>query len=102
HNTLAATVVSMARLHEEPAVVLSGGCFQNRRLTERVVTALRRAGFRPYWHQRIPPNDGGIALGQIAAFLRNQESVQCVSPSRVESSALRPAIPCFAAAGSTS
>jgi hydrogenase maturation protein HypF len=102
HNTLAAMIVSMARRHEEPAVVLSGGCFQNRRLTERTVTALRDAGFRPYWHQRIPPNDGGIALGQVAAFLRNQESVQCVSPSRAESSALKPAIPCFAAAGSTS
>ena len=27
-------------------------------------------GFRPYWHQRIPPNDGGIALGQVVAALR--------------------------------
>ena len=102
HNTLAGMIVSVARLQVEPAVVLSGGCFQNRYLTERAVTALRLAGFRPYWHQRIPPNDGGIALGQVAAYLRNKESLRCASPSPVESSALRPAIPCFAAAGSTS
>ncbi|MBY0493384.1 MAG: carbamoyltransferase HypF [Cyanobacteria bacterium] len=102
HNTLVKMIVAVARLHTEPAVVLSGGCFQNRCLTERTVTALRHAGFRPYWHQRVPPNDGGIALGQIAAYLRNKESLRCASPSQVESSALSPATPCFAAAGSTS
>jgi len=48
-------------------VVLSGGCFQNRRLLERTVDRLNGEGFRPYWHQRVPPTDGGIALGQIAA-----------------------------------
>ena len=52
----------------EPRVVLSGGCFQNRVLMERTVAGLRAAGFRPYWHQRVPPNDGGIALGQVAAL----------------------------------
>ena len=51
-------------------MVLSGGCFQNRYLTERAVARLREAGFRPYWHQRIPPNDGGIALGQLVAASR--------------------------------
>jgi len=48
-------------------VALTGGCFQNRILTERTVAALEVAGFRPCWHQRVPPNDGGLALGQIAA-----------------------------------
>jgi hydrogenase maturation protein HypF len=28
------------------------------------------AGFRPYWHQRIPTNDGGISLGQVIAATR--------------------------------
>jgi hydrogenase maturation protein HypF len=51
-------------------VVLTGGCFQNRRLTERAVQRLRSEGFRPYWHQRVPPNDGGISLGQVVAALR--------------------------------
>jgi hydrogenase maturation protein HypF len=67
HNTLAAAIVSVAREVGEERVVLSGGCFQNRYLTERTVKALDAAGFRPYWHQRIPPNDGGIAVGQIVA-----------------------------------
>jgi hydrogenase maturation protein HypF len=67
HTTLAAMIVSAARLAGVERVALSGGCFQNRLLTELTVRGLEGAGFRPYWHQRIPPNDGGIALGQIAA-----------------------------------
>jgi hydrogenase maturation protein HypF len=65
HNGLAEAAVAIARKTGEERVVLSGGCFQNRYLTERVVRRLREEGFRPYWHQRVPPNDGGIALGQI-------------------------------------
>jgi len=65
HNTLAEAIVEVARRIGEPQVVLSGGCFQNRVLTEGAVTRLKAAGFSPHWHQRIPPNDGGIALGQI-------------------------------------
>jgi len=67
HNTLAAAIVSVARQAREERLVLSGGCFQNRYLTERTVTGLIAAGFKPYWHRRIPPNDGGIAVGQIVA-----------------------------------
>ena len=67
HRTLAEMIVAVAVSQGIRQVVLSGGCFQNRLLTELVVTRLREEGFRPYWHQRLPPNDGGIALGQIAA-----------------------------------
>jgi hydrogenase maturation protein HypF len=70
HNALAEAIVSVARHFGEERIVLSGGCFQNRYLTERAIQRLREEGFRPYWHQRIPPNDGGIALGQLAAALR--------------------------------
>jgi len=70
HNTLVEMMVRMASIIGEERVVLSGGCFQNRILTETAVNRLRQAGFRPYWHQRIPPNDGGIALGQAAAATR--------------------------------
>jgi len=66
HNGLVEAAIGVARRIGENRVVLSGGCFQNRCLTERVVHRLREEGFRPYWHQRVPPNDGGIALGQIA------------------------------------
>jgi hydrogenase maturation protein HypF len=67
HNMLAEAIAAVAQRVGEPKVVLSGGCFQNRYLTERTIDRLRQENFRPYWHQRIPPNDGGIALGQVAA-----------------------------------
>ena len=72
HNTLVEMIVATAGIVGEERVVLSGGCFQNRYLTERAVSRLRQAGFRPYWHQRVPPNDGGIAVGQVAAYLRSR------------------------------
>ncbi len=65
HNTLADMMVAVAERAGESRVVLSGGCFQNRYLAETAIHRLQRAGFRVYWHQRIPPNDGGIALGQV-------------------------------------
>jgi hydrogenase maturation protein HypF len=74
HNALAEVIVDVARRFDLERVVLSGGCFQNRYLTERTVWRLREEGFRPYWHQRVPPNDGGIALGQIAATIRSGRS----------------------------
>jgi hypothetical protein len=77
HNTLAAMIVDIARWVGEPRVVLSGGCFQNRYLSEHTVERLRHAGFSAYWHQRMPPNDGGLALGQIVAA---QQSVEQEKP----------------------
>lgn len=70
HNTLAEAIVTVANRTGAQRVALSGGCFQNRYLTERAVTRLREEGFQPYWHQRVPPNDGGIALGQVVAARR--------------------------------
>ena len=67
HNALAECIVSVASRLGRERVVLTGGCFQNKYLTERAVRRLTEEGFRPYWHQRIPPNDGGISLGQIVA-----------------------------------
>jgi hydrogenase maturation protein HypF len=74
HNTLAELILDVAVRARMERVVLTGGCFQNMVLLERTVGVLERAGFRPYWHRRIPTNDGGIALGQAAAaaaFFRN-------------------------------
>jgi len=45
-------------------VVLSGGVFQNRYLTERSVRVLEGEGFKVLTHSLVPPNDGGLALGQ--------------------------------------
>lgn len=67
HLALVEAALAVARRIGLERVVLSGGCFQNRFLTERLVQRLREEGFRPYWQQRVPCNDGGIALGQVAA-----------------------------------
>jgi hydrogenase maturation protein HypF len=73
HNTLVEMMVAVAERVGERTIALSGGCFQNRYLTERAVRRLTETGHLPYWHQRIPPNDGGIALGQIIAAARAKE-----------------------------
>ncbi|NLF72951.1 MAG: carbamoyltransferase HypF [Candidatus Anammoximicrobium sp.] len=65
HNALAAAAVQAARMAGCRQVVLTGGCFQNAFLTERVQASLRDAGFQVYVHSEVPPGDGGIALGQI-------------------------------------
>jgi hydrogenase maturation protein HypF len=67
HNTLAEIIFALARRAGQRRVALTGGCFQNRYLTERTVKGLTRLGFQAYFHQRVPPNDGGIALGQAVA-----------------------------------
>jgi hydrogenase maturation protein HypF len=67
HNMLVEAILKIALRTGLERVALSGGCFQNRYLTEQTVRRLRQEGFRPYWHQRVPPNDGGICLGQVVA-----------------------------------
>jgi len=46
-------------------VCLSGGVFQNKILTERTINLLKEDGFNIYTHNALPPNDGGISLGQL-------------------------------------
>jgi hydrogenase maturation protein HypF len=64
---LVESVVSVVGRVGVEKVVVTGGCFQNRLLTERLVSRLRENGYQPYWHQQVPPNDGGLAVGQVAA-----------------------------------
>lgn len=75
HNTLTEIIAAMAGASGEKNIVLSGGCYQNKYLTERAIRRLTESGYRPYWHQRIPPNDGGIALGQIMAAARSSKEI---------------------------
>jgi len=69
HNTLAEIILKIAEKTNLKKVILSGGCFQNLYLIERIINLLQKNKFKVYWHQRIPTNDGGISLGQIAACL---------------------------------
>ncbi len=63
---LAAAALAHARRLDLRRVVLTGGCFQNRLLLEAVSSRLREGGAEPLLHRRIPPNDGGLAVGQAA------------------------------------
>jgi hydrogenase maturation protein HypF len=74
HETITAMLIAAASLAGEKRVILSGGCFQNRLLLERAVERLTARGFQPYWQQRVPTNDGGIALGQVVGALREINS----------------------------
>ena len=65
HNALVAWIVVVASQVKLKQVVLSGGVFQNRYLTERAAAVLESRGFVVFTHHRVPPNDGGIALGQV-------------------------------------
>lgn len=64
HNTLASLAARIALNVGLSQVVLSGGCFQNVLLTKKVSAALRQAGFQVHNHRNVPPNDGGLAMGQ--------------------------------------
>lgn len=70
HAALAEAIgAACARIRERTSlsvVALSGGCFQSRLLTLLTVKHLESAGFEVLLHARVPPNDGGIALGQAA------------------------------------
>jgi hydrogenase maturation protein HypF len=64
HNSLAEMILAVAKMVNLPQVLLTGGCFQNRYLLEKSIQLLRAENFQVYRHQQIPPNDGGIAIGQ--------------------------------------
>ncbi len=72
HRAVAEMIVSVAgavnasQEEQRPlAVGLTGGVFQNALLVEEAFACLKAAGHEPFGHRIVPPNDGGIALGQI-------------------------------------
>jgi len=68
HRTMGQVVVNACVAIRESVglnrVCLSGGTFQNLRLLDHSVTGLREQGFEVFVHHRVPPNDGGLSLGQ--------------------------------------
>jgi hydrogenase maturation protein HypF len=70
HHGLADAIVRVCLMLRDSTGVsvaaLSGGVFQNVLLLERTVAGLERSGFQTLTHSRVPPNDGGISLGQVA------------------------------------
>jgi hydrogenase maturation protein HypF len=78
HNAAVAGMVAVAQAAGEPVVALSGGCFQNRRLTEQAAARLRQTGFTVLLHRQVPPNDGCISLGQVAVAA---SKIQSLNPS---------------------
>ena len=70
HNAAAEMIAEVCgRIREEhglPVVALSGGVFQNLTLLAKAAERLEGAGFEVRTHRLVPPNDGGISLGQAA------------------------------------
>lgn len=70
HNSvIAVTFEAVKKIHSETGintVVLSGGSFQNKYLSENLLDLLLQTGYQVYMSSQVPVNDGGIALGQLA------------------------------------
>lgn len=76
HNTVAQYALDVCRRIREiegiTCTALSGGVFQNKYLTEKLVALLEEEGFTVYSHKLVPPNDGCISLGQVAVAAHRQ------------------------------
>jgi hydrogenase maturation protein HypF len=66
HETLVSAALAVIEPEAGKRIV---GCFQNRLLSERLSAALGERGGEVYWHRRVPPNDGGLAVGQAGIAL---------------------------------
>ncbi|MEO8072306.1 MAG: carbamoyltransferase HypF [Acidobacteriota bacterium] len=68
HNATANLILNLSRKMREKfalnKVALSGGCFQNVALLQRAIAILQKDDFEVFTHEKVPPNDGGLALGQ--------------------------------------
>jgi hydrogenase maturation protein HypF len=80
HSTMVALIVSVCeRLRQETGlarVTLSGGVFLNALLTEEVVSRLHAEGFMAFRHRQVPPNDGGLSLGQLAIAAASSDKLK--------------------------
>ena len=81
HNTVAEFTLNLCgKIRENTGInkiALSGGVFQNHYLTEKIISLLEKNDFRVYTQRKVPPNDGGISLGQ-AVVAGSEESVYSI------------------------
>jgi hydrogenase maturation protein HypF len=84
HNSLVDFIVAAARRVGTGRIALSGGCFQNRYLTETTVRRLQEAGFQPYWHQRRTTAESPWAKS-LPSGARGGRIQSCAWPSREKS-----------------
>jgi hydrogenase maturation protein HypF len=80
HNTIVRVIeTTVQKIQQETGlkkIVLSGGTFQNRYLLTNLEPALRKSGLEVYTNNRIPSNDGGIALGQLVIAAKRRELIR--------------------------
>lgn len=74
HEAIAAMILSSAEHFGIPRILLSGGCFANQLLLTRAREALQKHGFSVYTNEKVPPGDGGIALGQAWFYLMKDQT----------------------------
>jgi hydrogenase maturation protein HypF len=97
HQTVAQVAVEVCiRLRGSDGpnrVCLSGGTFQNAFLLSRTATALRRNGFEVFLHSAVPPNDGGLCLGQAVVAASRLRVARAKNPIRPNpGNSLRPCL----------
>ena len=76
---LAESIAEVAQRTGLTRVLLGGGVFQNALLTEATIAAVQRRGAAVLWPQEVPPNDGGLAVGQVLAAAAQRESASAAS-----------------------
>ncbi|MDD5680468.1 MAG: carbamoyltransferase HypF, partial [Candidatus Omnitrophica bacterium] len=81
HNTLAAVITEVCILLKQKSrlrtVILSGGVFQNKILSEEAKARLLSAGFKVYLHSKVSAGDSGISLGQAVIAASRAEKIKC-------------------------
>ncbi|MDX1624789.1 MAG: carbamoyltransferase HypF [Gemmatimonadota bacterium] len=97
HETVIAAILAGARRAREAegleVVALSGGTFQNARVLDGTIDGLIEEGFDVYANESVPPNDGGIALGQAAVAARRlaEDGARAATePDRVDAAPATP------------
>lgn len=86
HSTMVEIIVQVCQdIHGHnglATVVLTGGVFQNALLSSETTTRLKECGFLVYRHRLVPPNDGGLSLGQLAVAAARTSSLAATNGDR--------------------